>query len=52
MLTDGGCEMGGVLLMEERMRGDEEKRFPDMSGKSPREPKEPIVLTDNKNIHF
>jgi hypothetical protein len=44
--------MGGVLLMEERMRGDEEKRFPDMSRFSPREPKEPIVLAKNKIIHF
>lgn len=44
--------MGGVLLKEVRMKGDEGKRFPDMSGFSPREPKEPIVLTGNKNIHF
>ena len=44
--------MGGVLLIEERMRGNEEKRFSDMSGKSLREPKEPIVLVKNKNIHF
>lgn len=44
--------MGEVLLKDERMRGDEEKRFSDMSRFSPREPKEPIVLTGNKNIHF
>ena len=44
--------MGGVLLKDEKMRGDEEKRFSDMSRFSPREPKEPIVLTENKNIHF
>ena len=44
--------MGGVLLKTAGMKGDEEKRFPDMSGFSPREPKEPIVLTENKNIHF
>ena len=44
--------MGGVLLKEERMKGDEEKTPLDVSGKSPREPKEPTVLTKNKNIHF
>jgi len=44
--------MGVVLLKEERMRGDEEKYLSDVSGKSPMEPKEPIVLTGNKNIHF
>ena len=44
--------MWGVLLKEGRMRGNEEKRFSDMSRFSPREPKEPIVLTENKNIHF
>jgi hypothetical protein len=44
--------MGGVLLKEERMREDEERHLSDMSRFSPREPKEPIVLTGNKNIHF
>ena len=44
--------MGGVLLKEERMKGDEEKHLSDMSRFSPREPKEPIVLTENKKIHF
>ena len=44
--------MGGVLLKEERMRGDEEKHLSGVSGKSPREPKEPIVLVKNKIIHF
>ena len=37
--------MGGVLLKAAGMKGDEEKRLSDMSGKSPREPKEPIVIT-------
>ena len=44
--------MGGVLLKEERIKGDEEKHLSDVSGKSPREPKEPIVLAKNKIIHF
>jgi len=44
--------MGGVLLKDERMRGDEKRHLSDVSGKSPRELKEPIVLTENKNIHL
>ena len=37
------AEMGGVLLTEERMRRDEEKRFSDGSGKSPRGVEKPGV---------
>ena len=35
--------MGGVLLKEVRIRGDEEKRFPDMSGFCPGELEKPGV---------
>lgn len=44
--------MGGVLLKDERMRGDEEKCLSDMSGFSPGEFVKPGVWCENKNIHL
>jgi len=35
--------MGGVLLKEERMKGDEEKHLSDVSRFSPRELEKPYV---------
>jgi hypothetical protein len=44
--------MGEVLLMEERMRGDEEKRFSDVSRFCPKELEKPGVWCETENIHL
>jgi hypothetical protein len=35
--------MGGVLLTEERIKGERERHLSDLSGKSPREQEKPDV---------